>query len=135
MKINLTLPEEIDGKSFIKHYIIPKLIDYIKLNLNEDKQKYLNQYLKNKLNLNLSSLQLLEYAIKNFIVTKSGNDYIIMLNKNISLPKSRNQNLSSIIKLIEYGSLEIKGTNILYKAFSYIKDNLDSLIEIYEKYY
>lgn len=62
--------------------------------------------------------QILNAMISNLIFNKNGNKLIVMIDSNIKTDDGIS--ILSLVKLINYGNLDIKGCNIINEAFDYV---------------
>ena len=104
-------------KIFSRYKIKQELLSYFRLNLNVEKVDTWNNYL-NKIGIDHNIWYIIRYIIDNLSISKSGNDYIIEVNRNLQID---NYYLKDLAGLIDQGNLEIKGTNLFTDGFRYIK--------------
>lgn len=74
--------------------------------------------------LNINSLNIIRFALKNLIVSEQTNSYSISINKNL---KYDHQPIDSLINVITYGNRNCKGYTIVLDIFNYIAKNIDIL--------
>lgn len=73
----------------------------------------------------INSYQILNRALKNLLITKNGNNqYNIKINNVIKID---DRYIDYYIKLINYGSRDIKGYPFIRNLFNYIKDNINKI--------
>jgi hypothetical protein len=129
--MTLNLSRDADWSDFLTNFIPDKLFNYVMLNLNEEKVSSLDEYLYESLKINSSSTDVIEYGLKNLFISDTGSEFIVMIDSTLFMPKT-NQNLLNLIKLIDYGNLEVKGLNIISEAFSYIVMQIQNLVKLYK---
>ena len=117
-------------QDFIEKYIPNILISLIKENLNEvDKAHYnkMNNYLVINYKFNINYIMSL---LRSNIVVLHINDknHTIKINENT---KIGNNYYIDILKLLEFGSLEIDGLDFIFKSFRRIQDKIDDIYRLY----
>lgn len=128
--MTLNLSRDFDWSDFLTNFIPEKLLNYVVLNLNEEKVSSLDEYLIESLKINNSSRDIIEYGLNNLFISDNGTEYIVRVDNNLLVPDT-NQNLLIVIKLIEYGNLEVKGINLISQAFSYVVMQLQNFVDVY----
>lgn len=95
---------------------------------SKKRRKLLNQYLEKE---KLPSInKIINVLIDNLYITSKGKDYIIIeVNNNTQIGIYP---IKPLIKLIEYGNLEVKGLNFLEKSFNEIRININSINKLYQ---
>jgi len=73
----------------------------------------------------INSYSLLKKALNNLIISKNGNNQYIIKTNNII--KVNNLTLDYYLRLINYGTREIKGYPLISELFNYIKDNINKI--------
>lgn len=129
MNIYLRIKNRIPN-SFLYSTLVRLIITLIRQNFNKiDKEKisFFNNYLKL---LDVPSIEyILNVLYNNIVVVKKHNDiYEIKVDPSVRIG---NYKLNTLIRLIEYGNLEIRGLNFIEDTFDYIKKNIDYLILAY----
>lgn len=128
--MTLNLSRDFDWSDFLTNFIPEKLLNYVVLNLNEEKVSSLDEYLIESLKINNSSRDIIEYGLNNLFISDNGTEYIVRVDNNLLVPDT-NQNLLIVIKLIEYGNLEVKGINLISQAFSYVVMQIQNFVDVY----
>lgn len=128
--MTLNLSRDFDWSDFLTNFIPEKLLNYVVLNLNEEKVSSLDEYLIESLKINNSSRDVIEYGLNNLFISDNGTEYIVRVDNNLLVPDT-NQNLLTVIKLIEYGNLEVKGINLISQAFSYVVMQIQNFVDVY----
>jgi len=128
--MTLNLVRDVDWSHFLTNYISEKLFNYVLLNLNEDKVFILDDYINNILEIQLSTKEILKFAFENLVIADTGSEFVVMIDPNINIPNSKHK-LITVIKLIDYGNLEVRGCGIISQAFSYIVMQLPNLVTLY----
>lgn len=125
MKIILDTQDEIFAKDFIPNV----LKEFIEKHFSESKSIKLGTFLRQR-NITHSVKDILLYAIETLKKSKEGNEYHLEIDKNIMMPRTPH-NVETLVKLITYGTADIKGYDILVKAFDYVTLKLKTLKKIY----
>jgi hypothetical protein len=74
--------------------------------------------------------EILLYAIDSLKITITETGYTCEVDKNKNLPNTP-FNIDTVVNLITYGSIEIKGYGIIIKAFEFVVNKLSTLKKIY----
>jgi hypothetical protein len=125
MKLIIDTQDDIFASEFIPEV----LIDYVIKNYRDAKAKKLNLYLEN-FNVKQSVRTILIYAIENLKISKEGNMYTLEIDKNKNVPNTA-FNLDTVVKLITYGTADVKGYDIFLKAFEFITKKIKTLKKMY----
>ena len=128
MTLNLT--RDFDWNDFLINYIPEKLFNYVVLNLNEEKTSSLDEYLYKNLKIKNSSRDIIEYGLNNLFISDTGAEFLVMIDPTLNVPDST-ENLLSVIKLIDYGNLEVRGLNLVSKAFDYVVMQVQNFVKVY----
>ena len=127
--MRLVFPEFVNHR-FINRAIKPTLIMFYRDMNNKGKFNKMNEILYDILGSKITAIDILTYAINNAYVGKYRNNWIIDVSSK-TLYKNTNQSISSLVNLIEFGNLEVKGTNAIVLSYNYIRKNLNLLFHIY----
>jgi len=121
--------KDIVSENFIR--IIPQFIIKRAFEQIEDK-KYvaMQEYLKDNYKLSIEDV-ISQLATKGFSYSKVKDLYIIRVNDNIKETKSQ-EKLSTLIRLIDYGNLDIRGVHLIDSTLNYIKSNILNIYRIYQ---
>ncbi len=113
-------------KDFIINFL-PKVINgRIKRTLRKKNLKPMNREFKLLYGINVNDvLNSLQYSL-----SKSGDVYTLNINNNI-LEKKSGAKISTLVKLLDYGNLDVKGLDIVNSSFKYIEMNFEPLYRIY----
>ena len=130
MKLELNLGNSMNLDDFVISEIIPKLKQYVKLNLNESLYRRINSYLKEEYKINSSAESILLYAMRTLNIRKESGVYIFEIDKYKNVPNT-NINLEKIVRLINDGTLDVKGTKAITNAFNHIKSIYKQLFYVY----
>lgn len=115
-------------KSFLNNYIPRKIYyQWVMANANGRYQK-LDGYFQKTIDKNLTTLGILKFALNNskIIVEEDGISLDIFLNISYM-----GHLLKNLLQLIEYGSIEVKGTYTISKAFNQVKYYRDNYYKMY----
>ena len=118
------------SKRFLYQFLPKKIYSQIVLNNNTHKFDMLDEYLINE-GIELNCIQIIRIALRNLNVKKIKDNYIIDIDNNA---KIGDYTYKQLIKLIDYGNLEVKGTKAVESAFDYINNHRGSMIEEYLDY-
>lgn len=134
MNIKILTEDNYETKNNFINYLIKQLQKLIIEKYNKEKsfiiEKYINdnEIIKYKYSDKYTSvLDLYKIAVSNLKIKsdKKSNMYNITVDKNIMIPDS-NTYLISIVKLLEFGNLEVQKYGLLENCMQYICDNLDT---------
>ena len=114
--------------NFIKIAFPKIIINQLIYNIKDKKCIKMENYLN--LNYSISLLDVVECLKNNLIVNKINNIYVIEINE-MTLEKNSKVKLSSLIKLIDYGNIEVKGINLFNKV---AKNLIRNIMEVYKLY-
>jgi hypothetical protein len=82
----------------------------------------------------VSSDTIIRQGLRNLIVTSGKDSYSIHVNDTILFDMENKIKLSSMCKLINYGTLSVRGYPIIIELFTYYANNLDKLLKYYYTY-
>ena len=121
--------KDIVNENFIRlipKFIIRRILDLI----SKNKYVAMQEYLKENYEISIEDVvsQLMK---KGFSYSKVKDLYIVRIDDNIKENKSQ-EKLSSLIRLIDYGNLDIRGVNLIKSSIEYIKDNILNIYRIYQ---
>ena len=111
----------------LRALIKQNLIKYFKLNLTGYRVEVVTNYLQSSLNIDWSCMRVLTYMVNHLKITSVDNIFTCTVDNNILLPNT-NYRLLDIVKLIEYGNMEVKGVHIIDNAFDYIENNIGKIL-------
>lgn len=114
---------------FATVFIPGVLKEYVIKHFSEAKARKLNKYLEGY-NAKYSVRTALIYAIDTMKITLHGKGYHLEVDKSRVIPGT-SFNIETIVKVITYGTVDIKGYDILLKSFDYISRKLNTLKKIY----
>ena len=80
-----------------------------------------SSYIKHELGINESAADILREAVMFINCFVNNGEITISVLDNVNI---NNYNLGSMLKLIEYGNTEVKGSKVLSRACEYILDNM-----------
>lgn len=101
---------------------------------NKGKFGKMDKFLYNIVGSGVRSIDILLYATKNAYVGKYKKQYVLEI-MSTNRYKNTNYTLSSLLGLINFGSVEVKGTNAIISCYNHIRHYLDILYEIYNRDY
>lgn len=132
MRLELNLGTDVNYTDFVNNYLMTNLYNYIRLNLSETKSKIFENYLRNNYNIKFSLRQILDLAFRYMNFENSRGTYKFYVNNSVVVPGTIFK-LESVLELIEYGNLEIRGLGVFTKGRDYIIKNLVDLYGQYER--
>ena len=132
MKLSMYLGRDLDYSEFVRTTLIRNFYKYVRLNLSETNSKNIEKYIKETLNESISVKYVIDYAFKNMNIENSKGTYKIYTNESLMIPRT-NLRLETVLKLIEYGNMDIKGCNIFTNARQYILENKEALYDTYRR--
>lgn len=126
---------KIKDEKFIKE-IVPDLIynaiiDRLTNNQYKDSVEKMDTYIKEYYGI---SIKVLCLSIKQYLTISSNSQsaYSIALNEN-KLVDNTSYSVGFIVRIIDYGSMDIKGLDLFKSSFDYVEKNLDSIYKLYLK--
>lgn len=123
--MQLVFPEYVNY-GFIQTTIKNVMIIFIGDMSNQGKFNKVDKILYNILGRNIKAKDILFYAIKNAFVGKYRNNYVLDVDRKDKFLDT-DYTISSLIRLIEFGNLDVKGTNALVLCYNYIRSKLEFL--------
>lgn len=110
--------------SFVYQYLPRYINNIFEKGINKKRLQAFDKLYK------INSYQILNRALKNLLITKNGNNqYNIKINNVIKID---DRYIDYYIKLINYGSRDIKGYPFIRNLFNYIKDNINKIYKEWE---
>lgn len=128
--VNLDTSSIPDLKDFFDVFLRDKMKEFIGLNLSDSRFKLIQAYIENEYESTIT-IETLNYAIDSMQRTDNGYLHSFEINNNVLCNEVSNEKLIAIIKLIEFGNLEVRGLNIFQETFDYIKNNSLLLMKEY----
>lgn len=128
--INLDTNSIPDLKDFFDVFLRDKMKEFIGLNLSDSRFKLIQDYIESEYESTIT-IETLNYAIDSMQRTDNGYLHSFEINNNVLCNEVSNEKLITIIKLVEFGNLEVKGLNIFQETFDYIKTNILLLMKEY----
>lgn len=117
-------------KRFVYSYL-PKFIYRKALGeLNNSTIANINKYLKDVLKINYSLKDILSECIKYIYLSEFGENYIIDLG-NMNRFKDTDYRTIDLLRLIEFGNIELKGTYLITKVYNFIREHCDYIYNYY----
>ena len=137
MYLHITNEAKLDLDAFCK-WLIPNMKQYLQINIDEKKLIRFNDYINNNIrinNLNTSGYPLNPYNIlvksaDYLVVKKLNNQYIIALDETAYIPNTQ-IHIIDIIKLINYGNIELVAYPIYNELMEWFADNITVLYNRY----
>jgi hypothetical protein len=125
MKIIIETQDEIFAREFIPQV----LTEYIITKYRDLSARNLNLYLE-RFNIKQSVRTILLYGIETLKITKDDKTYVLEIDKNNNLPQTA-FSLDTIVNLITYGAADVKGYDLLIKAFQFVTKKITVLKKTY----
>lgn len=132
MRYTITLNDNLiqDLKDFFDVFLRAKMKEFIGLNLNDNRFVIIQHYIEDEYDSTIT-IETLKYAIDSMNRFDNGYLHLFEIDNNLLCNEVSNEKLITIIKLIEFGNLEVKGLGIFQETFNYIENNLSLLVEEY----
>jgi hypothetical protein len=116
-------------ENFAKVYIPQVLTEYVITKYRDASAKKLNAYLEG-FNVKQTVRTILLYAVETLKIRQEGKEYILEVDKNKNVPNTV-FSLETVVNLITYGAVDVKGYDIMLKAFNFVSKKLNMLKRIY----
>jgi hypothetical protein len=126
----LELPR-IKGEDSFYRYYIPKVIRYELKELDSGRKENIEKHLADSLDLKLSYDEAIDQIVDSLVVILDNEKCSYLINTIEFLDNSIG--INSLVSLINYGSLDIKGTHIFEYVFDYIKQNQNKILREYKR--
>ena len=118
------------GYNFV-NAIKRKIIRDIKLSINMAKLYPIDRYLSEVLLLDYSAIDIINFSLKHFVIIIYDDKYELKIDENIIYRD--NIKLISLVKLINFGNLELRPYSIYTNEFNEITNNIDNLYIVYKR--
>ena len=114
------------SEEFVENFVIRALMLKIEASLIDANTTKMDKFLEETYGINVQTI------IDNIKIkaSKVNDHWSVSIDNNIIEPKSQ-EKVISLVKLIEYGNLEIRGLHIIDASFRYIKKHLYALYKLY----
>ena len=107
---------------------LPKFIyNMIATSVNVHKFDAMDDYMK-KLGINHSTVDLIKFSLDNLEIKEVNGVYMIQVSTKI---KIKDYTLNQLMRLVDSGNLEVKGTNVMTDASNYINSHRGTVLEAY----
>lgn len=116
---------------FIYEYLPTFIYNSIVYNNDTHKFDAMDEYLK-ELGINQSTVSLIKLALNNLKVREVNGEYIIKFD---TIQKINGYTLEQLMRLIDSGNTEVKGTNVFENIIKYINSHRGTIIEDYMERY
>lgn len=118
---------DILDKEFISKFVPQVIISRALILAKKRNTQQMNEYLKKTFKLSIEEIiNQIEFSIN-----ETNDRYSLSINSNIYENKTH-ERLISLVKLVDYGNLEIKGLNIVNTSMYYVNNNLVGLYRYYQ---
>lgn len=116
----------------IYNFIPKALKSYIITEYNKNVKRYLNleDYILKEYKIKDNIKTILLTAINNLYIDSSLGYYILKINDSLKY-KDTNYKLTQLVRLIDYGGVNVRGTHLFVNAVNYIKSNFRALSVMY----
>lgn len=118
---------DIVTSDFIYKYLPRLIYDMILVVVNKNKFDELDAYFKS-IGIDYSTMEILKLAINNLEVKEVNGTYQIEIS---NILKIKQYTLNQLVKLIDYGNMEVKGVGIIKEIEDYINSRKGIIIEDY----
>ena len=114
------------SKEFVEDFVIKALMLKIEASVIDANTRKMNKFLEDTYGINVQTI------VDNIKIkaSKVNDHWSVSIDNNNVEPKSQ-EKVISLVKLIEYGNLEIRGLHVIDDAFRYIKEHLYALYKLY----
>lgn len=102
-------------------------------NLRLDLLPRYEQEIYSLFNVNVNYVDVIKQALNNLQILDSNNKYIVQINSNIKY-KNTNLCLNTLVNLLDYGTLQIKGSHLFSNVFNNVSNNVDSYYDRYNPF-
>lgn len=119
---------ELYDNNFLDEFLPRVIVNRIYQQITNSNTIRMNDYLKSIFHVDVTVQDIIEQMM--FSHNKLGNGCKFYVNPNIYEEKTQ-QKLISLLKLIDYGALGIRGLDIIVPTFKYVQENI---AEIYYTY-
>lgn len=113
-------------KEFINNFVVRALMLKIETSCIDATTTKMDKFLKDTYGIDVQTI-VDNIKIK---VSKGNGHWIVGIDTN-NVEKKSQEKVISLVKLIEYGNLEIRGLHVIDDAFRYIKEHLYALYKLY----
>ena len=124
LKINLN---KISSEEFIEEYIPIIIESKIQSNYVNNKRRPIYKYIKDTYKISMSSL--IRKVVDSLQFNIYDNYEVISINPNIFI---KNDKLISLVKLVDFGNLNIKGTKLFSSSMKWLQDNIEGIYAFYQ---
>lgn len=131
-----------DPEGLIDYGFCTWLISSIKLEyanvVNTAKYAAMNEYLGTldfmARHKGQTSDTIMRLGVNSLVIKEFEGRFVIQINDTLMFDNKENIKLSSMCKLINYGTMSVKGYPILIELFNHFADNIDMLVRYYYTY-
>lgn len=102
-------------------------------NLSLDLLPRYEQEIYSLFNVNVNYVDVIKQALNNLQILDSNNKYIVQINSNIKY-KNTNLCLNTLVNLLDYGTLQIKGSYLFSNVFNNVSNNMHSYYDRYNPF-
>lgn len=118
------------------NWLLPEIRDYVISSVDNRKLIKVdnlinsNKYFLTPFKKNISSREVIIAAVSNLKILRYWNRVVIGIDNNAIIPNTTTK-ISTVIRMINFGTSSILGYPVITKSFKFIEDNIDIF---YEKY-
>ena len=118
------------------NWLLPEIRDYVISSVDNRKLIKVdnlinsNKYFLTPFKKNISSREVIIAAVSNLKILRYWNRVVIGIDNNAIIPNTTTK-ISTVMRVINFGTLSILGYPVITKSFKFIEDNIDIF---YEKY-
>lgn len=113
---------------FVYDYLPKKLFRLIIKDIDRRKFDAFDEYIHEELKLDVNCLDIIKIALSRLDVKHLKNVYIINISDTYKIDRYTDRQL---IKLIDYGNIDMKGAMIVEKAFNYVDKHKEKILDEY----
>lgn len=120
---------DIYDEKFVKEYIPKIILSRIRgLRVKKDVSK-INEFLMKTYNIDIDDvIDAIEFSIN-----KNNHIYSVSIDNN-TIEENSQEKVISLVKLIDYGNLHIKGLDLINSSFNYIRNYFKAIYRSYEMF-
>lgn len=87
----------------------------------------MDEYLRDKLQISWTSSQIIQFAARHLRFAVVGNVQVVSIDTEMLLPNTSFY-LIDLVRLINYGNLEVRGNRVIQEAFQYLEQNMNRIL-------
>lgn len=116
-------------KKFVTEQVPVVLKGYINKYYHNPIAQHIDKYLREN-GIGMTTKELMNYSIDTLQAVSIGTGYMLKINKN-RIPPGSKYNIETLVKLITYGTVDVRGYPLLRDAFKFIEENATRILKVY----